>query len=62
VDDPSLRIVQVDRCVGVSVPVPPMTEAGILRTRARALSEVGRVDDHFGGVGELKGVVGRELQ
>jgi hypothetical protein len=62
VDDPSLRIVQVDRCVGVSVPVPSMTEAGILRTRARALSEVGRVDDHFGSVGELKGVVGRELQ
>jgi hypothetical protein len=62
VNDPPLCIVPVDGCVGISAPVPPMLAAGIIRTRARALSEVGGVDDHFGGVGELGGVVGRELQ
>jgi hypothetical protein len=62
VDNPPLRIVQVDRCACVSVPRSPMIGTRIAHTRARTLSEVGRVDDHFGGVEELKGVVGRELQ
>jgi hypothetical protein len=61
VNDPPLRIVEVDRCANVSVPMPPMIDDGVRLTGARALGEVGRVDNHFGGVGELEGVVGREL-
>jgi hypothetical protein len=61
VNDPPLRIVPVDRCACVSASLSPMLDASIVRTRARALSEVGRVNDHFGGVGELEGVVGRGL-
>jgi hypothetical protein len=62
VNDPPLCIVPVDRCVDISAPIPPMLASGIIRTRARALGEVGGVDDHFGGAGKLDGVVGRELQ
>ena len=34
-----------------------MFRTGILLTGARALGEVGRVDDHVGGVGQLERVL-----
>lgn len=57
VNDPPLRIVKVDRYVHVSASIHPMTRAGVRHTRARALGKVGGIDDHFGGVAKLKGVL-----
>lgn len=53
-NDPPLRIAPVDRCAFVSASCPPMLRTDSRLTRARALGEVGRVNDHVGGVGELE--------
>ena len=62
VNDPLLRISPVDRCARISFSIPPMFRERVRLTGARALSEVGGVDDHVGGVGELPVVSKPELE